>query len=103
MRVRSALLAVLAVAGTMALLALTPVGSSVATAQIKDDNRGDKDASIFGVDWSKGDAPLAGESRDDAQKRLLSYKPDPQKFPVQRTAWDNKPYFGGVWWPSDVV
>ena len=85
------------------IAAFVGVMSPVATAQIKEDNRGDKDASIFGVDWSKGDAPLAGESRDDAQKRLLGYKPEPEKFPIQRTPWDGKPYFGGVWWPSDVV
>jgi hypothetical protein len=74
----------------------------VATAQIKADNRGDKNASIFGVDWSKGDAPLVGESREAAAKRLLSYKPEPDKYPIPRTPWDGKPYFGGVWWPSDV-
>ena len=68
--------------------------SLVATAQIKPDPRGDKDASIFGVDWSKGDAPLAGESREAAAKRLLSYTPDPQKYPIPRTAWDRKPYLG---------
>jgi hypothetical protein len=82
--------------------ALVCAWSLVATAQIRPDNRGDKDASIFGVDWSKGDAPLVGESREDAAKRLLSYTADPQKYPVPRTPWDKKPYFGGVWWPSDV-
>src|ERR1700674_5699358 len=76
--------------------------SVAATAQIKDDNRGALGASQCDVDWKKGDARLAGEARKDADKRLLSYTADPQKYPVPRTPWDGKPYFGGVWWPSDA-
>jgi hypothetical protein len=86
--------------GVVAVLVFA--SSLVAIAQIRPDNRGDKDASIFGVDWSKGDAPLVGESREAAAKRLLGYTPDPMKYQVPRTPWDHKPYFGGVWWPSDV-
>jgi len=81
---------------------LVCASSLVAIAQIRPDNRGDKDASIFGVDWSKGEAPLVGESREAAAKRLLGYTPDPDKYPIRRTPWDKKPYFGGVFWPSDV-
>ena len=99
---RSVVTAVVTGVGIITILMLAPATSWVATAQIRPDNRGDKDASIFGVDWSKGEAPLAGESREAAQKRILGYKPDPQNHPVPRTPWDGKPYLGGVWWPSDL-
>lgn len=98
--IRSVVTPVAVGAGVAALVMWSP--DAVATAQIRPDNRGDKDASIFGVDWSKGDAPLAGESREAGQKRLRSYIPDPEKFPVPRNAWDGKPYLGGVYWPGDL-
>jgi hypothetical protein len=103
MRVRRAVCtAAAAIGGIAALMVFASTAPWVVAAQIRPDNRGDKDASIFGVDWSKGNAPLAGESREAAQKRILGYTPDPQKFPIPRTPWDGKPYLGGVFWPSDL-
>ena len=96
---RSVVTAAVAGAG---LAALVTLASTAATAQIKSDPRGNKEKSIFGVDWSKGDAPLEGEPRENAQKRLQALVPDPVKFPVPRTKWDGKPDFSGVYWPGDV-
>ena len=43
-----------------------------------------------------------GACRTEIQDALAAYKPDPAKFPVPRTAWDAKPDFNGVYYPSIV-
>ena len=45
---------------------------------------------------------LEGACRTEIQDALATYKPDLQKFPVVRTAWDGKPDLNGVYYPSIV-
>ena len=59
-----------------------------------------------GGDWSKRIEeilPPGVETRAEATERLVSYKPDPLKYPVPRTIWDGKPDFSGVYWPGANV
>ena len=91
----------LAGAGIAMLALFAAIGAPGAAAQVRPYTP--PQTAAPGADWTErieGLLPPGVESRAEATKRIASYKPDPVKHPVPRTAWDGKPDFSGVYWPD---
>jgi len=94
----------LARSGIAVLVLLVAVGASSALAQIQPYSPPETGA--VGSDWTERIVdilPEGVESRSEARARIVAHVPDPERYPVPRTAWDGKPDFSGVYWPNSTL
>ncbi|HEY5624309.1 MAG TPA: hypothetical protein VIV14_11160 [Gammaproteobacteria bacterium] len=89
----------------IAMVALFAViGADRAAAQIQPYTP--PEAAAEGSDWTERITellPEGVETRSEARARIAAYEPDPDRYPVPRSAWNGKPDFSGVYWPDVTV